>query len=349
MQKFPWRRLVKLGMVNIAVLTLLIVACELIYRIWMARAAILQSPPKLIAAVLNAESKDSHLNNSNERRYPTPYIMFKGKPYALDHNSDGFRFDNSSINGDEINVAFFGGSTGYVGNPPIAEILSETLSKQHSKKIRFLNFSVPSSNHNQHLHSILEQAKKYKIDLVVFYGGYNETIQTASYDPRPGYPYNFRIRNELQPELQLLVKHSLLFSSLSQRSGLINLILGITDKPFNHEWNTSIVGNYIDTLKQASVISKALFSGGRCQSQFLAIYQPYQYSKGAPELFKTEVHDAIKERGRGLPYWIDVSGSLDSRPDVYTDIVHINADGNKIVAAAIANNSVWARLIAACR
>ena len=30
-----------------------------------------------------------------------------------------------------------------------------------------------------------------KVDLVIFYGGWNETVAQAAYDPRPGYPLNF--------------------------------------------------------------------------------------------------------------------------------------------------------------
>ena len=73
--------------------------------------------------------------------------------------------------------------------------------------------SIPfSSNHNQHLHSIIENYNEYPIDIIVFYGGYNETFQTALYDPRPGYPYNFQVRNEMSPEEMFLRKHFVIYT-----------------------------------------------------------------------------------------------------------------------------------------
>ena len=53
------------------------------------------------------------------------------------------------------------------------------------------NFGSVSSNHSQHVHRLIEFSDRYSFDLVIFYGGGNETFQYANYDPRPGYPYIF--------------------------------------------------------------------------------------------------------------------------------------------------------------
>ena len=342
------RKLSKIVLLNFAILVLMLASAELLVRVYRHKSVILQSPKAFLASLLNFGSIDSHLNNSNELRHPYPYLMFKGKDNALDHNKEGFRFAIPTSDEGAINVAFFGGSTGYGGSPPIAEILSRSLSTINSKKVNFLNFSVVSSNHNQHVHSLLEQAKKHRIDLVLFYGGYNETLQTAYHDPRPGFPYNFRIRNQLQPELQVLYKHSALLQYLDKRLNLINRVLGIKDTPFTAEWNSSIVENYFATLSQAWRISDALVSG-RCSNPFLAIYQPYKFSEGAPGSFKTYVHDNIRKTGRKLSNWIDVSSSLDLRPDVYTDPVHVNQAGNEAIASSILSNKKVSDIISSCR
>ena len=46
--------------------------------------------------------------------------------------------------------------------------------------MKTFNFSSVSSNHNQHLHRLLKYTD-LNFDLVIFYGGFNETIQTYLY------------------------------------------------------------------------------------------------------------------------------------------------------------------------
>ena len=61
--------------------------------------------------------------------------MFSGKAYYNDHNSDGFRgeeFKNSKS--DVFQIAFFGGSTGYNGDPPIDKLIENILKKIISKQ-----------------------------------------------------------------------------------------------------------------------------------------------------------------------------------------------------------------------
>ena len=76
--------------------------------------------------------------------------------------------------------SFFGGSTGYNGNPPISDLIENL---NNIIKVKTYNFSSVSSNHNQHLHRLLKYSN-LKFDLIIFYGGFNETIQTYS---RPGF------------------------------------------------------------------------------------------------------------------------------------------------------------------
>ena len=137
-------------------------------------------------------------NQEDIQRAPSPYDMFAGKQNYVDHNSDGFRGNEFKEKYPEkISIAFFGGSTGYNGDPPIIDIIKQNLEASHIETETF-NFSSVSSNHNQHLHRLLKFSN-YKYDFVLFYGGFNETLQTMFYDPRPGYPYNFWIRDELSP------------------------------------------------------------------------------------------------------------------------------------------------------
>ena len=150
-------------------------------------------------------------------RSPHPTDVFRGKPNVRDHNEFGFRGDfiNSQ---DSFNVAFFGGSTGYNGDPTIIEIVKQNLLSKKIK-INVFNFSSVASSHSQHTHRLLEFSDQINLDLVIFYGGGNETIQYLNFDPRPGYPYNFYFRNELNPLKQVLIRYSSIIGIIEYYSG----------------------------------------------------------------------------------------------------------------------------------
>ena len=334
--------------VNIVFLVTFVLLSELIIRVYYARKSIFK--PKIFI------SKVVLFNKKCTTRCPYPYIMFKGKSNIGEHNSQGFRFDEK-INSKSLKVAFFGGSTGYNGDLPIPILLSKFGSISTGKDLNFLNFSVVSSNHNQHLHSLLEQSKLYEIDLVVFYGGYNETIQSAYYDKRPGYPYNFDIVNESSPELQILYKNSLLFrhfyrraNNLKNKNNLLQrLLISRTElQPFSKNWNKEIKSNYFDTLALARKISSSI-STGRCKIPFLAIYQPYNYKHPSiPSIFIEGVHSPIVQKTNLEKYYIDVSGIIPTNSVLYTDIVHLNQEGRRIVARAIVEDEKFNQVIKSC-
>ena len=68
-----------------------------------------------------------NMNRGDVLRAPAPYIEFKGKPLSSDHNKFGYRFDLNEKSDATIKIAFFGGSTGYLGNPPLPTILENDL------------------------------------------------------------------------------------------------------------------------------------------------------------------------------------------------------------------------------
>ena len=108
-------------------------------------------------------------------RYPHPYVGFTGKPNKgkLPHKHNQFGFLGPELNqakSDDFTIAFFGGSTGYRGNPNLPIMIEKNL-KQNSfnnGKVYISNFSVESSNHNQHLHMLIEFVLTSKVDLVIF-------------------------------------------------------------------------------------------------------------------------------------------------------------------------------------
>ena len=108
----------------------------------------------------------SHYAEEKVFRYPTPIDSFTGKPNERDLNEFGFKgkFENNT---NYLSIAFFGGSTGYGGNPTILEAISEKLKKKGFDNIS-INFSSVSSNHNAHLHRLVEFSQ-FNYDLIIKY------------------------------------------------------------------------------------------------------------------------------------------------------------------------------------
>ena len=338
----------KIGALNILLIGSGLIAAEIFIRAYGAARS--ESPldlAKYIQALKN-DTHDSALNKSGVR-HPFPYVEFKGRPFSGENNSDGFRFTHSSTSKSQIKVAFFGGSTGYIGDPPIPGLI-ETLVNKNGFKTSIDNYSVVSSNHNQHMHSIVEHLPNKGYDLVIFYGGYNELLQPRFYDPRPGYPYNFNLSREMKIEHQLLYKHSLLFRKVIEvLYGGVNNFLGIKQDPNSSGWEQSIVENYISTAKTSRKLSRALLTG-RCSNPFLIVYQSYNYEqKDVPETFKKNVHQRVSGFIDSIDWGINTSQLIKPGSVRFTDIVHIDQKGNNIVAQSISDSKTLANALNTCR
>ncbi len=277
-----------------------------------------------------------HYEEENIQRFPAPYVAFTGKPNIHDHNEFGFRglsFKEAGPN--DFKIAFFGGSTGYSGNPPIAKIVEKKLAKLLGLSVFVANYSVVSSNHRQHLHGIIEFLPQFKPDLVIFYGGYNETIQSAKYDPRPGYPYNYFYRSETSPFSKLLLKNSAIIGEIDKRIGVFSGInkLKMVQQPFSDDWNQRIAKKYFETLALANNVTGTIESKHFGNTKFLAFYQPYQ----VPRKF-VSTHSDIKKHIGTFKYAFDVSSEYDVLgKEVYRDIVHVNQQAKEVMGKKIAN------------
>ncbi len=340
-------RTLKTVIVNLVLVSVGLFSLELITRIRVQSRVSIFHPRSSLLSVLNSIQNKSgawdYLDQQNSQRYPHPYSMFKGMPNVLDHNDLGYKILDP-IEKKTINIAFFGGSTGYNGKPPLVNLLTLKLNNELGyKKYSPINFSVVSSNHNQHIHSLLEDYDKYPIDLVVFYGGYNETLQTAFYDPRPGYPYNFDMRNQLSPELMLLRKHFALY-------GVFNRIFPseLHKKVWTKKWSREIVDNYSITINKARRLSKTLTTG-RCEKSFLFIYQPFQMDKenGVPPSFIKRVHVPLSKLANQSKDGIDLSRELKDS-EMYIDIAHVSQEGREVLSDAILASDVFKETISSC-
>ena len=276
------------------------------------------------------------------QRIPSPYDMFSGKPNVRDHNSDGFR-GNNFVNAAEkqLSIAFFAGSTGYEGNPPITDLVNQKLNSDNIKTIVY-NFSSVSSNHNQHLHRLLKFSK-YNFDIVIFYGGYNETFQTLYSDPRPGYPYNFWIKEELTPIKFALLKYFSLVAEIDKQTGRVSKISKLREnvKLGSDMWINELLKNYENTLLTAKQLTENFINPNICKkTYFFAIYQPISLSKITDSLpLKTDkdlnkkiiskTHETIKKYN----FIYDFSNLYEE--SMFKDSVHVTDEAKKIMASKI--------------
>jgi|694.fasta_scaffold07412_18 hypothetical protein len=270
------------------------------------------------------------------RRYPFPYDMFRGKPnekFKYINNSQGFRGDEIKLIKDKkLTIGFFGGSTGYNGRPPIITIISKLL-EEDGVESRVYNFSSTSSNHSQHLHRLIE-FMEYPFDIIIFYGGGNETEGYYYYDSRPNYPYNFYYKNELNNFSKIILENSFFFYELDKLTGWIsrrNIIHQEKNKDFE-SWTQKILENYFLVLEKTQNITLGSIKPNICsKSNFFVFFQPLN-----PQ--NNKVYDMQK-----IIIKSDLRGKINNFHDLslikdklnFTDSIHIDDKSNFIVAKEI--------------
>lgn len=277
----------------------------------------------------------------NSVRVPSPYVEFIGEANVLDHDEYGFRTSGVCRSG-EFNIAFFGGSTGYLGDPTIAERIAQNLEKTLGIPVNVRNFSVVSSNHRQHLHLLLETRQLCEPDLVIFYGGYNEVVPPLYTDPRVNFPFNFYITRETGALVQTLIRYSPTFGLLEALGGLsgnsLSSLSEIRDRVGfgSAAWKESLRDGYQQTILLARNVVSG-FTGQGCgqRSIFRFAYQPYQ----VPEELQ-EVDKEVSKFAAASSFGYDVSGALDSKRDLFLDPVHVDQLGNEIIAELLTEEIV---------
>lgn len=272
----------------------------------------------------------SSISEEKFERSPSPYDSFSGKPFYKDHNSLGFRgIEFKNYDNHTLQIAFFGGSTGYNGEPPIIDIIEKKLNKKNIKNKAF-NFSSVSSNHNQHIHRLVKYSD-LNFDIIIFYGGFNETLQTYLYDPRPGYPFNFWIRNELNELKYLLLKYSAIYAEYEKQTGNVSNIKKIKkDLKFKSEkWLNDLIGNYYLTLNKAKKISQNIINSNYCNKpKFFAFYQPISVNR--TDDFSKKIINKTKNFFVNKDILIDISEILDEND--FIDSVHVTQPSKNIIA-----------------
>lgn len=138
-------------------------------------------------------------------RYPAPYIGFAGRPHhkfqihCLPYDAGGFL--NPEATGprsdpEEIRIFVVGDSTMATGTElenTVPKRLERIFQSTFSKNVKVFNFAVVSSNTEQMCSLIWNRLLDLDPDMIVVVSGGTDAFQPYSFDPRPGFPYNFFI------------------------------------------------------------------------------------------------------------------------------------------------------------
>tara|TARA_B110000305_G_scaffold64167_1_gene71422 strand:+ start:41 stop:1210 length:1170 start_codon:yes stop_codon:yes gene_type:complete len=275
---------------------------------------------------------NKHWYDEENIRFNTPYDMFSNKPNILDHNEFGFRGPslNEKIDKNTLSIAFLGGSTGYTGTPPIPEMLSEYLTNNDIKNIVY-NFSVNSSNHNQHIHRLVKYIN-YNYDIIIFYGGNNESIQYLQYETRSSYPYNYFMKNDLPIFKIFLLKYSSIFGIIENQTGLISGI-NFSRKDINENfniWGDEIVNNYVSTIKKAKLLFGKNLKTNKCKNViFIPILQPVNPRSDK----EVQLWNKMKKSVKDDVDFIDYSNTFENI--IFFDNVHVDQSSRIKIANMI--------------
>lgn len=307
-----------------------------------------------------------------------PYTMFGAGRSDTGLNELGYRGPAPTMPkpADEIRVVVLGGSTVFLGNPSVPELLEGELQARGLDRVRVYNFGVVASVSEMELARLVHEVLDLEPDLVVMYNGANDITAPVLYDPRPGYPANFYVV-ESNPFLN---EDFSLAGWLLSRSHLARILVPrqIEESLFpvatlrenagwgSEAWRTEIADIYVGNVEKADAISR-----GR-SAEFAAILQPMLYFKSertekeesgaefilgmvsyaAPrswqesdgaatlEAHSRDVRGRIRQRAEALPpgtTFVDLSDFFADDETVFLDFVHVEQAVKPRLAAAIAD------------
>lgn len=314
-------------------------------------------------------------------RKPRPYMMFGGTPGAeFEYEDAAGKLQTERLNSlgyrgpepvmpkpaGEYRIFVLGGSTVFLGDPPIPASLEAALQQAGLPQVRVYNFGVISSVSSMELAQIVFEVSELAPDLIVMYNGGNDILGPYRHDPRPGYPFNFLVyeNNPLvesnvrsYPALALLAYGSNLaryffpdyflarFSSFEEMRARADY--------GSERWREEIAGTYVNNLVKGDQVAQAF------GADFIAFAQPLLYFKPSPapeeaDLAGNEarrdhcndvrqrIRDRIERDGLNRTVKIvDLSAIYDDTAEwVFTDSIHIRQEAQPVIVQAMAGQIV---------
>ena len=250
------------------------------------------------------ESEFEEVYQVDRTRTPQPYTMFGAKPSASVSTNDSPLIEHYNRLGyrgpaptpvkpsGEYRIFILGGSTVFMGSlkwekgPSIVELLKDIFASHGLSQVKVFNFGVMSAVSGQELARIVYQISDFEPDLVIMYNGGNDILVPISYDPRPGYPFNF-MAYEANPLMQRDLKDypfmamALLGTNLGRHFLRWYLVGQILDVPRlrresgfrTFQWEWEIAKSYVVNLIRGNKISQVF------GAEFVAYFQPMPHFK----------------------------------------------------------------------
>lgn len=304
-----------------------------------------------------------------------PYIMFKSESgfntgFQDVHTNNQVIINELGYRGEvpskeknhTYRIFILGASTVFGLNNDIASSLQYLLNKKSSKKIKVYNWGVPASVAAQDLARIVYEIVDYHPNLIIMYNGSNELALPFSYDPRPGYPFNYMWEENNPIAIRDFTKYPafdlMLFRSTFLRDYFSNYFIEAfshrrdlrkTNKYKSEEWLNKIAETYWKTTKKAAVVSRAF------GIDFITVFQPQlvykdilsEEEKGFLVGINVEERLRLRELVRDFAKndktfnFFDESDIFDQTAStVFTDYVHIKDDHTEDVAKALEKHMV---------
>jgi len=289
-------------------------------------------------------------------------------PNLRDHNEGGYRgmYPSKNKPRNEYRVILLGGSSVYIGDPTVAELLTEVFQKNGYSNVRVYNFGVISNNSSQELMTIVTEISELQPDLIIQYDGANDLYHPLYYDPRPGYPYDYLVYETsplLYPKKLSAVKFLFYKNPLVRFIGerffpnyYINQFLPLNqlrqEAGYGSDlWKERIADTYVSNIMKAQKVSEAF------GSEYIAIFQPTVYLKKhvteeeqpilqpSETVYFNEVKMKILKKvsssfNQNIPF-IDLDPYFDAVEDtMFMDVMHVYQEKQLLIAQTIYNSII---------
>jgi hypothetical protein len=252
-------------------------------------------------------------------RKPAPYVMFSGAPGQQDHNELGYRGElpAGAKPPGEFRVFVLGGSAVYGSGPghlTIPHHLQELTRRSGRSQVRVFNWGVVSQVSGQELATLALRTIRHAPDLVVLYDGGNDMSAAYTYDPRPGYPFNFVLQESAvdafqEGGLRVSAAGVLTQSSLLRRLFGPELADAVARLPpvrrragyGTSRWEEEVVRAYLDNVENACRLGTGLGFRVAVLLQPIVYYSPQADSyRGLPAEFRPYAERQYERIRRGL-------------------------------------------------
>jgi lysophospholipase L1-like esterase len=291
--------------------------------------------------------------------------MFSGAPGALDHNELGYRGELPSREkpAGEFRVLVIGGSAVYglgPANLTIPHQLQELAQQSGRPQLRAHNWGVASQVSGQELVTLALRAPRYAPDLVVLYGGGNDVSGAYSYDPRPGYPFNFVLQERAVDVFQEGLMDVAVAGVLTQ-SDLLRVLFGaeLSDTvarlpPIRRKvgygtarWEEEVAHSYLDNAESACRLGRGLGFRVAVLLQPIVYFTPQADSyRGAAPDFRPYAERQFQRLREGLErlsqapagegcLFADLSRVCAGGECQFQDMIHPTAETRRPIAEAV--------------